>query len=146
MEKPQLRDAFGDDPTEPVAVKVEKRSIAQQTELRREVAGNVSVVEINASNDTQGRIVWRHGAENAIVVAYSWPDPVPSGVVRIGVDGPLPGPEGNVGPFEPAVGERLLDVELVHELRGPLLVLPEVPELSAGDHPRLGIGESLGDG
>lgn len=72
------------------------------------VAGEVTVVEVDASDDSEGGVGGERGAEDAGVVADGGADPVAGEVHRIGDDGELPCLEGNVGVTEAGVGEGRL--------------------------------------
>lgn len=146
MHQLELGEALRDDPTEAVRVKVEECSVRQQAQLCGEVPGDVSVVQINAGDDTQGRVVECRGTKHSIVGTHMRADPVPSGIERVRVHGLLPSLEGDIGPPKPLVRESHLDVDLVLEVLGEIIILLERQELTAGDVGRLGIGEGEGEG
>lgn len=70
-----------------------------------EEAGDVAVVEVDAGDGEDGRVVERVGAEHAGVVADVGSDPVAGDVQGVGDDGLFQGLEGNVGGAEAGVGE-----------------------------------------
>ncbi|KAL9265390.1 hypothetical protein AKJ16_DCAP22125, partial [Drosera capensis] len=95
-------EGFWDGPTEAVGVDVEEGKISEETQLGREVPGNVSMVEVYAGYDTCG---WGeeggNGAEDAGVGTDIGSDPVACEVEWVGYDGGFPCLEGNIGSPEP---------------------------------------------
>lgn len=108
-------------PAEAVGVDVEQCKISEQTQLLRQVPGDVSMVEINAGDGVDRRIVQSRRAEYPGVVTHGRSDPVDRKIVRIGENGLFPSLQRNVGVPLPRV--------LKHQRRIHGYILPSVTEL-----------------
>jgi hypothetical protein len=63
-------------PTKPVGVDVKQCKIHQEAKLLWQVAGNITMVEINAGNCTDCLVVWSLRTENPLIVANLRPNPI----------------------------------------------------------------------
>ncbi|CAN1133541.1 hypothetical protein LINPERHAP2_LOCUS7733 [Linum perenne] len=81
---------LGNDPAKPVRVEMQQGQVSQQPQLRGEVPSDVSVVEIDTSDDIQFRAVDRLGAEDSRVRANIRPNPCSRDISRVRVDALLP--------------------------------------------------------
>eukprot|EP00252_Welwitschia_mirabilis_P021758 TRINITY_DN5678_c0_g1_i1.p3 TRINITY_DN5678_c0_g1~~TRINITY_DN5678_c0_g1_i1.p3 ORF type:complete len:188 (-),score=6.52 TRINITY_DN5678_c0_g1_i1:1009-1572(-) len=99
---------------------MEKRQIRQESELIRQVTGDIAVVEIDPGHHQNRRIVQRVGAEHSRVVTDPGPDPVRSEITGIAENRLLPGLQSNVGSSEP----RIRETQLLH-----ILVLCQHPQI-----------------
>lgn len=77
-------------PTKPVRVDVEERQIGKKAELGREVAGNVSMVEVNSSHHPHFLVFRRRSTKDPLVRAHVRPIPAGREVERVGVNGLFP--------------------------------------------------------
>jgi len=71
------------DSAEPIRVDVEQCEIGEEAELLRQVSGDVAVVEVDAGDDVDLRLVQGQAAEDAGIVADVGSDPVSGQVERI---------------------------------------------------------------
>lgn len=69
--------------TKPVGVDVEESKIREQSKLFRQVPSNVTVVEINASDSTNLRVIQCRSTENITVVTHIWSNPIERAIIRI---------------------------------------------------------------
>lgn len=67
MEKSEPRKALWNNPTKPVGVDVEQSHFSEQTQLNRKVPSNVSMVNINPSNNIEFWVIKSLCTENSIV-------------------------------------------------------------------------------
>jgi hypothetical protein len=118
VKKRKPRECLGNDPTKPVGVDVEQSNFCQQTQLDRNVPGNVSVVKINASHNSERRVVKSPRAENTIVSTNVETNPIPRDVKRVRVDCLLPCLERNVCTSKPGIGKSYIQNHLKFVLIG----------------------------
>lgn len=141
VENPKLAKRLGHNPAESVGIEVKQRKVDEEAELLGEVAGNVAVVEVNASDSFYGGIVERRGAEDAGVVADVGAGPVAGEAQGVGDYGELPRLERDVRVAEAGVGEDEGGVD------GDVLAAAAVgvavgEELPPADELDLGVGET----
>ncbi|KAE8800028.1 hypothetical protein D1007_24504 [Hordeum vulgare] len=91
---------------EPVGVEVEDREVGKEAEVVGEDAGDAAVVEVDARDGEDARVVRRGGTEHAGVVAHEGAAPVSGQVLGVLGDGVLPRLEGDVGRVEALVERR----------------------------------------
>lgn len=118
---------------------MEEGQVGEEAELRREVPGDVAVVEVDARDGRGGGVIRRRRAVHAGVAADAGAGPVGGEVHGVGEDGGLPCPEGNVGVAESGVVEfqRRVDRGRRSDAAAALR-----EELAAADVPRLAVGQA----
>lgn len=97
MEELQAAKSFGNDSTESVGVDVEDSKICKSAELSWKVASNISVIEINASNNPDGGIGRRRCTENTRVGANISAIPVGGEVEWVRKNSVFPSLQSNIG-------------------------------------------------
>lgn len=139
-EQLQAVELVGHRAAEAVGVDVEQCQVGEETELLREVPGDVAVVEVDAGDGADLGVVDGGRAVHARVVAHVRSDPVGGVVLGVRQDGLLPRLEGYVGAPDPWVLEleRRVDADVLPAV--PVLV-PVVQQLALLDVHGLGVAE-----
>lgn len=97
MEELHALEGFRDVAAKAVGVEVEEGEVGEETKLRWEVAGDVSVVEVDAGDNPLRRIGGRRSTEHSQIRADVGTVPVGGEIEWVGEDGGFPCLEGNVG-------------------------------------------------
>jgi hypothetical protein len=113
IHKFKLGQAFRYNSTKPVRVDVEQCKICHKPQFRRKETGNVSLVKINAGNNTQFGVIKRRCAKHTIIGAHIGTIPVAGGVEWVRVHSLFPGLEGNVCSLEPLVRKGYFHIDLM---------------------------------
>lgn len=119
--------------------------ICEESELLREVPGDVAVVEIDAGDGQDRGVVRCRSAENSGVVANTRSDPIGCEVLGIGENSFFPSLESNVGCSETRVWEDQRWTN-GHKLASVSELVSVVQKLSLLDVQSFGVGEAAIDG
>lgn len=76
--------------TKSIRIDVEQCQIRQQPELLRQIPGDVAMVEIDAGNSPNLRVIKRRSTENTCVVAHIRSSPIRGEIERVGENRLLP--------------------------------------------------------
>ncbi|CAN0879001.1 hypothetical protein LINGRAHAP2_LOCUS12787, partial [Linum grandiflorum] len=93
------------DPAKPIRVQMQQRQICQQTQLRREIPRNISMVQINPGNNIQLRVIHRRGTKHSFIRAHIRPHPRGRHVGRIRINTLLPRLQRHIGILQPGILE-----------------------------------------
>jgi len=91
---------------EAVGVEVDERDVGEEADVVREETGDAAVVEVDAGDGEDVRVVQRRRAEDAGVVAHEGPAPVGGQVLGVLDDGVLPRLQRDVRRVEAVVERR----------------------------------------
>ncbi|KAF5934729.1 hypothetical protein HYC85_025858 [Camellia sinensis] len=144
-EELQVLELVRDCTAEPIRVDVKQCQICEESELLREVPGDVAVVEIDASDGEDRGVVRRRSAENSGVLANTRSDPIACEVLGIGENSFFPSLESNVGCSETRVWEDQRWTN-GHKLASVSELVSVVQKLSLLDVQSFGVGEAAIDG
>ncbi|KAB8103770.1 hypothetical protein EE612_036366, partial [Oryza sativa] len=90
-EEPEVGEGVGEHAAEAVGVEVEQREVGEALgERRRDIAGDVGVVEVEPGDDADAAVGGVRRAEHAVVAAHVGAGPVGGEVRRVGEDGRAP--------------------------------------------------------
>lgn len=147
MKKCKPGETLRNDPTESVCVDVEQRNIGQQAQLDWKIPSDITVVDINTSNNFQCWVIKSRSTENSIVGTNIGTDPISRYVKRVRVDSDLPRLKCNVCALKPGIWKReapQANFKLV--VVRQISMTMESQQLATGNEGCLGIGKSCGEG
>jgi hypothetical protein len=91
VEEPEVGEGVGEHAAEAVGVEVEQREVGEALgERRRDIPGDVGVVEVEPGDDADAAVGGVRRAEHAVVAAHVGAGPVGGEVRRVGEDGRAP--------------------------------------------------------
>lgn len=130
-----MAELLRESPTKTIGVNVKQRQISQQTQLFRQVPGDVAMVQINAGDSTDRGIIRCRSAKHSVITAHIRSDPISGQIVRVRENSLFPGLKGNVGISDPRVfkPETRVDGHFLATVAELVRVVEELPVPNIAD-------------